>query len=820
MKMKETSRDKDKKPYGNNKLFLNPERKSMPDIDVDFNIDIREKCFEYCAKKYGKDNVCRIMTKAYQASKGSIRWAARFLAAKETYSYKDTMLKAEYKIKDNEITKKWNNIADSLCKLIDQKAKDRLAKDKNNQVEINKETLNNNNFEDIIDDGEEIKDEEIIDDGSLNSLMYSEGLTQEDKECIDTAISINGLYTNDGEHACGYIISKDNLSNIIPIKYNSKLNNMSTQCNMAQAESLGLLKMDFLNLKNLTIITEILKETNDDRLQNYLIRDVILNDKDVFKHIYCSGNTLGVFQFESPGMTKMLKELQPDCFEDIIAAISLYRPGPMDFIPQYIEGKHHPEKVVYKCEALKNILSPTYGTIVYQEQVMQIFQAVGYTLGGADTIRKAMSKKHEEEIEAERDNFIYGNEERHIDGAIKAFGMTAEEATELFDVMKKFGRYAFNKSHATAYAMVSLFTAFLKEYHPAEFYKYTLRHLPTDKRNKQMASYIKEMKLFGIEMEAPSLEIGNMEFELSADKKHLYFGLSDIKGMQEFTIKNKTTCLQDFVANNLNITQSILITLAKIGAFDTQWNGDTKKVSCEEALKWIEINKERYDKLAALKDKINTIITSYSNFLEDKEKNKMINNYNKYKTEYKIILQEIKDYYDETKKNPSKENSLIKYENQKKLCYYPISCKENLPFLQRENTVDFSVLNSDDGRTSHTIDVIIVDISEPLKTKTSNKTYYNVGLMDKTGNVITRRFEQPPTTLTARVNIPNERFFNCSIVKKIAKKNNTKELSAKELVEKVIDNELPLNNINENYVRINGNSKTVFTITEDKEIER
>lgn len=445
---------------------------------------------------------------------------------------------------------------------------------------------------------------------------------------------------------------------------------------------------------------------------------------------------------------------------------------------------------------------------------------IGYTLGGADTIRKAMSKKHEEEIEAERDNFIYGNEERHIDGAIKAFGMTAEEATELFDVMKKFGRYAFNKSHATAYAMVSLFTAFLKEYHPAEFYKYTLRHLPTDKRNKQMASYIKEMKLFGIEMEAPSLEIGNMEFELSADKKHLYFGLSDIKGMQEFTIKNKTTCLQDFVANNLNITQSILITLAKIGAFDTQWNGDTKKVSCEEALKWIEINKERYDKLAALKDKINTIITSYSNFLEDKEKNKMINNYNKYKTEYKIILQEIKDYYDETKKNPSKENSLIKYENQKKLCYYPISCKENLPFLQRENTVDFSVLNSDDGRTSHTIDVIIVDISEPLKTKTSNKTYYNVGLMDKTGNVITRRFEQPPTTLTARVNIPNERFFNCSIVKKIAKKNNTKELSAKELVEKVIDNELPLNNINENYVRINGNSKTVFTITEDKEIER
>ena len=431
-----------------------------------------------------------------------------------------------------------------------------------------------------------------------------------------------------------------------------------------------------------------------------------------------------------------------------------------------------------------------------------------------------MSKKHEEEIEAERNNFIYGNEERHIDGAIKAFGMTAEEATELFDVMKKFGRYAFNKSHATAYAMVSLFTAFLKEYHPAEFYKYTLRHLPTDKRNKQMASYIKEMKLFGIEMEAPSLEIGNMEFELSADKKHLYFGLSDIKGMQEFTIKNKTTCLQDFVANNLNITQSILITLAKIGAFDTQWNGDTKKVSCEEALKWIEINKERYDKLAALKDKINTIITSYSKFLEDKEKNKMINNYNKYKTEYKIILQEIKDYYDETKKNPSKENSLIKYENQKKLCYYPISCKENLPFLQRENTVDFSVLNSDDGRTSHTIDVIIVDISEPLKTKTSNKTYYNVGLMDKTGNVITRRFEQPPTTLTARVNIPNERFFNCSIVKKIAKKNNTKELSAKELVEKVIDNELPLNNINENYVRINGNSKTVFTITEDKEIER
>lgn len=813
MKMKETSRDKDKKPYDNNKLFLNPERKSMPDIDVDFNIDIREKCFEYCANKYGKDNVCRIMTKAYQSSKGSVRWAARFLAAKEVYPYKDTMSRAEYKIKDNEITKKWNTIADNLSKLIDQRAKDRLAKEKGQQ--------NNSAFEDIIDDGEEIKDDEIIDDGSLNSLMFAKDLTEEDKLCIDTAISINGLYTNDGEHACGYIISKDVLSNVIPIKYNSKLDNMSTQCNMAQAESLGLLKMDFLNLKNLTIITEILKETDDERLQDYLIRDTVLNDKKVFKDIYCSGKTLGVFQFESPGMTKMLKELQPDCFEDIIAAISLYRPGPMDFIPQYIEGKHHPENVHYKCEALKNILSPTYGTIVYQEQVMQIFQAVGYTLGGADAIRKAMGKKHEDEIEAERNNFIYGNEERHINGAIKDFGMTEKEATELFDVMKKFGRYAFNKSHATAYAMVSLFTAFLKVYHPAEFYKYTLRHLPTDKRNKQMAAYIKEMKTFGIEMQAPSLEIGNMEFELSEDKKSMYFGLADIKGMQTFDIEDKTDCLQDFVANNLNISETVLMTLASIGAFKTQWSKDTEAVSFEEAMQWIELNKPRYDKLADLKNKMHNIAYEINNTDNVEDKQKLINKYNNHKAEYKSTLCAIENYYYETKQHKKhNENKLIKYTNQKKLCYYPLSCKEQMAYLKSIKAVDFSVLEQTD-RNTHYIDVAVVGISDEKKTKSSGTTYYNVDLMDCKGNLITRRFKDIPDILIGRVEIPKEKYFNCKIAKTNKKNNNNIYMTPTELVRMAIDNKnIDMSNISKKDINLgNGNFKQVYAVDE-QELEK
>ena len=597
--------------------------------------------------------------------------------------------------------------------------------------------------------------------------------------------------------------------------YNSKLENFSTQCTMAQAESLGLLKMDFLNLKNLTIITEILKETDDPNLQDYSIRDEVLNDPLIFKDIYCSGKTLGVFQFESPGMTKMLKELQPDCFEDIIAAISLYRPGPMDFIPQYIEGKHHPEKVIYKCDALKEILSPTYGTIVYQEQVMQIFQAVGYTLGGADAIRKAMGKKHEEEIEAERNNFIYGNVERNINGAIKDFGMTEAEATELFDVMKKFGRYAFNKSHATAYAMVSLFTAYLKKYHTLEFYKYTLRRLPTDKRNKQMSKYINEMREFGIEMKAPSLLQGNMEFEIDKNKKYIYFGFSDIKDMSVFNIEYKTDCLQEFVQKNLNVSKSTLLTLAKIGCFKTIWINDTEEADCISSEEWINKYKDNIDKMAGYLNSLKSLKIEIPIMDDEKLKEKSKKDYIKIQNKCNEILSDLSEGYKEYHNSEHKNNDLIQYSNEKKLCYSVLSAKEKIGEL-KDCPSDFSLLNND--KNINYIGAMVVGISEEKKTKSSNKPYRNVDLMDKNGVIITRRFETIPQMLKGIYSIPSQWAFNCKEVKELPKKNNTIKMKTfQNTINDLISSKIDIKNIQGINNNKMGSNKMLFMIDENKD---
>ena len=796
--------------------FLNPERKSMPDIDSDFSLDIREKCFEYCSKKYGANNTCRIMTKTYQNSKGAVRLAGRYLGSKEYFHYEDNLtsliLPSERTAQKEIIKKKWNKVGDGICKLIDEREKERYAKENNKSEEQNE--INPTDFSEIIDDGE-IKEEEVIDDGSLQSLLNDSRLTEEGKECVKIACYINGIHTVKGEHACGNIISKDDLSTIIPIMYNSKLENFSTQCTMAQAESLGLLKMDFLNLKNLTIITEILKETDDPNLQDYSIRDEVLNDPLIFKDIYCSGKTLGVFQFESPGMTKMLKELQPDCFEDIIAAISLYRPGPMDFIPQYIEGKHHPEKVIYKCDALKEILSPTYGTIVYQEQVMQIFQAVGYTLGGADAIRKAMGKKHEEEIEAERNNFIYGNAERNINGAIKDFGMTEAEATELFDVMKKFGRYAFNKSHATAYAMVSLFTAYLKKYHTLEFYKYTLRRLPTEKRNKQMSKYINEMREFGIEMKAPSLLQGNMEFEIDKKKKYIYFGFSDIKDMSVFNIEYKTDCLQEFVQNNLNVSKSTLLTLAKIGCFKTIWINDTEEADCISSEEWINKYKDNIDKMAGYLNSLKSLKIEIPIMDDEKLKEKSKKDYIKIQNKCNEILSDLSEGYKEYHNSEHKNNDLIQYSNEKKLCYSVLSAKEKIGEL-KDCPSDFSLLNND--KNINYIGAMVVGISEEKKTKSSNKPYRNVDLMDKNGVIITRRFETIPQMLKGIYSIPSQWAFNCKEVKELPKKNNTIKMKTfQNTINDLILSKIDIKNIQGINNNKMGSNKMLFMIDENKD---
>lgn len=765
------------------------------DIDSDFKKDIRERCIEYCAKKYGEDNICRIMTKTYQSSKGSIRLAARFLGAKE---YADIIRNNDNDIDEKEsnklkadIAKKWEKTGDKLCKFID-----------NNQIEATGDTvivqMDFDEDSDGFEDGE-IEEEEIIDDGSIKSLLINPEFNKEEKRLIKLSDNINGIFTATGEHACGVIISKNRIDDVIPLMHNKKMDNFSTQCTMAQAEAKGLLKMDFLGLKNLDIITNVLKSTDDDKLQDYSIREKILNDPNIFKSIYCSGKTLGIFQFESPGMTKLLTELQPDCFEDIIAAISLYRPGPMDFIPQYIEGKHHPEAVVYKCDKLKEILSPTYGVIVYQEQVMQIFQGVGYTLGGADAIRKAMGKKHVEEIEAERDNFIYGNAERNIKGAIECYGMTEKEATEFFDTMVKFGKYAFNKSHATAYATVSLFTAYLKTYHPCDFYKETLKLLGTEKRKKQMDSYVKEMKSFGITMKAPDILKGNMKFETSEDKKSLYFGLSEGKNMSDFDITLKTDCLQAFVQGNPQVNQTTLISLAKLGCFKTLWINDKEECSRKQAAEWIYVNKAKYDKMLTCKNDYRHLKLEFDKETDIKQKKALAKKALGKKDTITALLNEIRADYDESKfVAPKEDNRLLNYQTEKELCYTYLSTEKDAEILKNYkggNTNTFEDL----ANTGYPINItaVVLGVSNERKTKSSNKPYYNVDLLDRNGNIRTVRFASKPEAIAGIFRIPPQPFFNAELSAKLdLSKKKYEHYDLNGLINGIINNKIDINRVN------------------------
>lgn len=781
--------------------FLNPERKSMPDIDSDFRTDIREKCVMYCAKKYGESKVCRIMTKTYNSSKGAVRLAARFLGAKEAKETESAEPKSDDK--SDTLTAKWYKIGDSVCKIIDKKEKEKFTNQNKEQTDNNMES-----------DEESADEEEIIYDGSLESLLKEPDLTKEQVDCIQIARAINGIFNTYGEHAAGVIISKDDISDVIPLMYNSKADNFSTQCTMAQAEAKGLLKMDFLGLKNLNIITNVLKETDDEKLQDYSLRDKILNDPKIYADIYCSGKTLGIFQFESPGMTNMLRELKPTCFEDIIAAIALYRPGPMAFIPDFIKGKHNPEEVEYICPEIEQILKPTYGVIVYQEQVMQIFQSLaGYTLGGADAVRKAISKKHTEEILAEKDAFVYGDEERGITGCIKKTGITEYEAIRLFDSMVDFGKYAFNKSHATAYAMVSLFTAYLKTYHTAYFYKETLKYLSPEKKKTQFGRYINEMSEFGIMMEAPSLLYSDNHFKVSNDGRHIYFGFADIKDMSAISIKVRTECLQDFVQSNPDISQSVLLTLAKLGCFKTIWKGDETPATIKQAKEWILANKPKYEKLSNLKRTILELKECIYNETDSKVRNSLIKKHSTKVAAYKSILSEIQNMYYESKAVPAvRETKFIQYQNEKELCFSILSAKNETKILQFSAN-DFSCLKDTDRPQN--IAAIVVGISDVKKTKTTGKSFYNVDLMDKTGNIITRRFKEPPTILSGIYSLqPNDTwYFYSKAIKKIDVSNEkTKGQSFSQAMKDIVNGKLDPVSIKDSHFNNIGNGKMKLII--------
>ena len=449
--------------------FLNPERVSMPDIDVDFCIDRRQEVIDYVVQKYGKDKVSQIITFGTLKAKAAVRDVGRALNA----SYAE---------------------ADSIAKAIPAELGMTISK----ALDINRD---------------------------LRARYETEPLV---KNILDMSIAVEGMPRHSSTHAAGIVISKMPLDEYVPLYMSDK--GLATQFNMTTIEELGLLKMDFLGLRNLTMINEAIQLIKENHGVEIDFSKMDYDDPAVYEMI-SKGNTQGIFQLESAGMTEFMKNLNPSCFEDIVAGISLYRPGPMDSIPKYIENKKNPEKVKYVDSHLEPILNVTYGCMVYQEQVMQIVRELGgYSFGRSDLVRRAMSKKKMSVMLEEKKYFIHGKDDSDGTPAIAgcvANGIPERAAEAIFDDMVSFAEYAFNKSHAAAYAVVSYETAYLKVHYPVEFMAALMSSVMGEPRH--IAAYIRNCKELGIEVLPPSVLHSRRKF-IAKDGK-IRFGLLAIKNV-------------------------------------------------------------------------------------------------------------------------------------------------------------------------------------------------------------------------------------------------------------------------------------------------
>ncbi len=448
--------------------FLNPERISMPDFDVDFCYERRQEVIDYVERKYGKDHVSQIITFGTMAARMVIRDVGRVL----DYPYAET---------------------DKLAKMIPMEV----------HITIPKALEQNPEFKKVYEEDEQVK------------------------QLIDIAIKLEGLPRQASTHACGIVITKDPVDTYVPLYLND--GNITTQYTMTLLEELGLLKMDFLGLRTLTVIADtekLVKQTRNIDVEY----DKDMNDPKVYK-LWAEGQSIGIFQFESQGMTNFMKELRPDCLEDIIAGVSLYRPGPMDQIPRYVKGKQNPGHNEYTHPALEPILNVTYGCMVYQEQVMQIVRDLaGYSLGRADLVRRAMGKKKLDVMAKEREYFIHGQVDEDgkviVPGCIRN-GIDEKSANKIFDEMAEFAKYAFNKSHAAAYSVVSYRTAYLKAYYPEEFMAATLNSYLGNL--DKVPIYIDECKRLNIEILKPDINKSYTKFTVQDGK--IRFGLGSIKNV-------------------------------------------------------------------------------------------------------------------------------------------------------------------------------------------------------------------------------------------------------------------------------------------------
>ena len=493
--------------------FLNPERVSMPDIDVDFCFERRQEVIDYVRRKYGDDCVVQIVTFGTLAARGVIRDVGRVMDL--PYAQVDT-----------------------IAKMIPQEL----------NITIDKALQMNPELKKVYEDQKEIHD------------------------LIDTAKRLEGLPRHTSMHAAGVVISQKDVSEYVPLSRASD-GSIVTQFTMTTLEELGLLKMDFLGLRTLTVIQNAVHLIEQDVGVKLDMQHIDYNDKKVLDSLG-TGRSDGVFQLESAGMKNFMKELKPQSLEDVIAGISLYRPGPMDFIPQYIRGKNRPDTIKYDCPQLEPILKPTYGCIVYQEQVMQIVRNLaGYTLGRSDLVRRAMSKKKAAVMEKERQNFVYGNEEEGVPGCI-ANGISEQTANKIYDDMIDFTKYAFNKSHAAAYAVVSYQTAFLKYYYPVEFMAALMTsviEMPT-----KVAEYIQVCRQMNIKILPPDVNRGAYGF--SVDNGAIRYGLSAIKSVgrpvinalvEEREANGEYRSLKDFIERLTGtVNKRAIENFIKAGALD------------------------------------------------------------------------------------------------------------------------------------------------------------------------------------------------------------------------------------------------------------
>ena len=495
--------------------FLNPERVSMLDIDIDFCFERRQEVIDYVVRKYGKDQVVQIVTFGTLAAKGVIRDVGRVLDM--PYAQCDAIAKMVP-----------NDLGMTLDRALKESPDLRNAYNSDSQV----------------------------------------------KYLIDMSKRLEGLPRHTSMHAAGVVISRTSVDEYVPLSRAAD-GTITTQFTMTTLEELGLLKMDFLGLRTLTVISNAVRQVEKNHGIHLDMDHIDYNDKQVLDSIG-TGKTEGIFQLESSGMKAFMKELKPENLEDIIAGISLYRPGPMDFIPKYLKGKNDRNAITYDCPQLEHILGPTYGCIVYQEQVMQIVRDLaGYTMGRSDLVRRAMSKKKASVMEKERQNFVYGNPEEGVAGCI-ANGIDEKTANTIYDEMIDFAKYAFNKSHAACYAVVAYQTAYLKYYYPLEFMAALMTSV-MDNAGKT-AEYILTCRQMGISILPPDINEGESGFSVSGNA--IRYGLSAIKSVGTSVVDSIVaerqqnglfTSLEDFVERmtNKEANKKTMENFIKSGALDS-----------------------------------------------------------------------------------------------------------------------------------------------------------------------------------------------------------------------------------------------------------